>query len=133
MVLATLGSRGRLDDRVSRTASMATTPGKSRLNAAAEALGTALGRFATELESITHRGQAKDLARTVTAALERAHEYTPGETVEPSDGRIGAMAEIAHVAPQRRKSTRAATKRTTRTARPSARAGGSAKKRSARR
>jgi hypothetical protein len=68
---------------------------QDRLNAAAEAVGTALGRFATELAAWTHRGPRQpEVAKAIAAAL-AASSHQPAST--PSNGRIGALAEIAHV------------------------------------
>jgi hypothetical protein len=87
---------------------------QERLNAAAEAVGTALGRFAAELAQWTHRGarggRQPDVAKALTAAL-AANSARIAKA--PSNGRIGALAEIAHVPQPHVKTRKAGARRTT--------------------
>jgi Ser/Thr protein kinase RdoA (MazF antagonist) len=68
----------------------------SRLNAAAEAVGSALGRFAAALESWTHQGERRSAIERVTATLD-SHRQRLAD-LPPHTGKIGALSEVAHVA-----------------------------------
>jgi hypothetical protein len=82
----------------------------SRLNAAAEAVGSALGRFATELESWTHQGERQAAIEKVSAMLDSRRQQFAA--APPHAGKIGAIAEVAHLAsPQSPKKSRAASRR----------------------
>src|SRR5690348_2243975 len=65
----------------------------SRLNAAAAAVGAALGRFVAEAQTWTHARERQSAIDVVSATLEEHRRLLDQPPVE---GRIGAISEVAH-------------------------------------